>query len=54
MTTELYEIDRKLNEAKNRLATVFEYKGHTDREVLLLGEEVDRLLNQYNRLTRLC
>lgn len=53
MTATLCEIDRKLHEAKKRLAVLFEYKGCTDREVLMVGEEVDRLLNEYNRLSRL-
>lgn len=53
MTIPQYEIDNKLYDAKKQLAVLFERKGCTDYEVLQLGEEVDRLLNEYCRLTRL-
>ncbi len=50
--TSLKDLDARLKEVKLQLGWLFEQKGQTDWEVLQLGDEVDRLLNERNRLAQ--
>lgn len=45
-------VEAGLKDAKARLVMIYERKGRTDEEVLLAGETVDLLLNEYERLTK--
>ena len=46
----LANLEQSIKVAKEQLMIAYEQKGETDKEVLRLGEEVDRLLNEYQRL----
>lgn len=48
----IFILERKLHRSKRKLERLFERKGYTDREVLRVGDEVDRLLNLYARMQR--
>jgi Spo0E like sporulation regulatory protein len=37
--------------ARNRMQQLWNEKGHTDAEVLIASIEVDRLMNEYQRVT---
>lgn len=47
---ELAKAELQLAAAKRRLARIYEERGRTDAEVLAVGEEVDKLLNLYERM----
>lgn len=46
----LVEIEDRLKVAKRRIVELWVERGTTDPEVLRIGDEVDRLLNQYNQI----
>jgi hypothetical protein len=50
MLDQLTEIIIEINLLKKKLVNLWEFKGKTDQEVLDLADQVDFLLNQYDRL----
>ena len=49
---DLAMLERRLRIAKERLAMEYERKGETDWKVLKAGDEVDRLINVYQRMKK--
>ncbi len=50
MASEITEIIIKINQLKIKLGELWDVKGETDQEILWLSEEIDLLLNQYDRM----
>lgn len=46
------EIEKRLIDAKRKIAELWEVKGCTDDEVLEAADEVDRLLNSYETMRK--
>lgn len=52
MTCELNDLMLQIRIGKKKLADLYESKGKTDFDVLKQGDEVDRLINEFTRITR--
>lgn len=44
-------LEEQIKIARNRMQQLWDEKGYTDDEVLAASIEVDRLLNEYDRMT---
>ena len=49
----IHTLEQQIIAGRRRLQTLWDTHGCTDSEVLAAGIELDDLLNQYQRLTRL-
>lgn len=47
---ELKEVIEKVLDAKARLSKLYESKGSIDSDVLKVSDEIDKLLNEHDRL----
>ncbi len=52
ISKDLENIKSKIQKARTRLTKLWELKNKTDHEVLTAAEEVDRLMNEYDKLIR--